>query len=435
MGFIGAINDKLRAYFWTHAGLLDGRRCYIGCSGNFTIEQILSRRCPAAEIHSNDVSIYSSALGHMLAGHSFRMEIINPELAWANCYIGQGAPQGVATLLLLLEMLKYEKRGNPFAERMWQTYLVNFEAMLQKTVERVLRAAGHIRISAYTMTDVFDYYPRTDGVCIGFLPTYVGGYEKLFARLDESVDWDRPHYGMLTAERREETVQRMLQDDYILYDDCERDLPCVARVDLFGRKTVYIYSSLSFRSGIFRRTINEKVPRFEILMPEEEIPDTAELRILEADLATINHYRNLYLSKKIQPGSGGPCFLVFAGDKVFGFLIFQAYSQKGGPADEIYLLSDFVVPSSRYRRLAKLLLMAACCREVRQVLEEKQIRHYRSILTTAFTHKPVSMKYRGVFELVKRGEGFLNYRGEFADISLKEVVSLWKKKYEKRSPA
>lgn len=432
MSFIGSINDKLRKFFWTHAGVVEGRKCYIGCSGNFTVEQIISRRCSQVEIYSNDVSLYSSALGHMLAGAAFRIEVINPELSWASRYVDRQGPERIATLLLLLEMLKYEKRSNHFSERMWQTYLVNFEGMLEKTADRVKRAAASIRVREYTMADVFDYYPRPDGVSIGFLPTYVGGYEKLFQRLDESIDWDRPSYDVLTTERREETLRKMMEGDYILYDDQPRDLPCVARVDLFGRKTVFIYSNLFFRRGVFRKKINEKASRYDILMPEEEIPRDSPVRVKEADISTINHYRNMYLSKKIQPGSGGPCFLVFAGDKLFGFLIFQAYSKKGGPSNEIYLLSDFVVPSTRHRRLAKLLLLAVTCREMKQVLDEMQIRDHASILTTAFTDKPVSMKYRGVFELVKRGEGFLNYRGTFGENTFKEVIALWMKKYGKR---
>ena len=63
----------------------------------------------------------------------------------------------------------------------------------------------------------------------------------------------------------------------------------------------------------------------------------------------------MFLSKKIQPGSGGPCFLAFAGKKLFGFIIFQGYS-KMGDRSSIYLLSDFVVPSGIHRRLAKLLV-------------------------------------------------------------------------------
>ena len=81
--------------------------------------------------------------------------------------------------------------------------------------------------------------------------------------------------------------------------------------------------------------------------------------------------------------------------------------------------------------------MASKCREMKQILDEKSIRNYRSIMTTAFTENPVSMKYRGIYELIKRGktkEGkqFLNYRGEFDQTTtFQEVVQIWTKKFNK----
>lgn len=436
MSFIGSINDKLRKFFHTHSRVLDGRDCYIGCSGNFTIEQIISRRCPSARLYSNDISLYSSALGHYLVGRPFQMEVVNNELLFIREYISRGPAEGVAALSLMLSMFKFEKRNNDFSNRMWETYLLNFEKLLEETSGKIKSAAEHIRLTDYTMIDVREYYPRPDGVSIGFLPTYVGGYEKLFKRLDESISWQSPSYAMLTTERREESIELMTQGDYILYDDQERTLPCVARVDLPGKRTVFIYSNLQFGKGIFRKKINETVKPYDLLMPEEEIPAGARISLQETDLPTINHYRNLYLSKKIQPGSGGPCYLVFAGGKLFGFLIFQIYSVKGGDPGDIYLLSDFVVPSTRYNRLAKLLLMVSKCREVKQTLDEKSIRNYQAILTTAFTDKPVSMKYRGLYELAKRGKTgdgkpFLNYRGEFDNTTFEEVVTQWMKRFNK----
>lgn len=438
MGFIGSINGKLRQFFSTHAKVLEGRDCYIGCSGNFTIEQIISRQCPGATLHSNDISLYTSALGHYLLGRNLSIRIVNEELLFMQQYIDRGGPYPPACINLMLSIFKFEKRNNPYAERMWTTYLVHFEKMLEETADKVVKAAEHIRLTEYTMIDVHDYYPQPDGVSIGFLPTYVGGYEKLFKRLDESTAWDEPRYEMLTSERREASIQKMIQGDYILYDDCERqDLPIVARVELPGKRTVCIYSNLDFRRGVFRTRVNERVQNFPLLMPEEEIPAGAEIALREADLPTINHYRSMYLSKKIQPGSGGPCYLVLAGGKLFGFLIFQTYSTKGGDPGDLYMLSDFVVPSTRHPRLAKFLLMISLCREVKQMLDEKSIRDYKAIMTTAFTASPVSMKYRGIYDLLKRGKTtdgkpFLNYRGEFGEQSIKEVTSAWMKRFNKQ---
>ncbi len=429
MSFIGSINGKLRQFFSTHAQILDGRDCYLGCSGNFTLEQIITRQCENARLFSNDISLYTSALGHYLVDQPFKMEIVNEEFLFARDYIAKGGAYPAAVLSLMLAMFKFEKRNNPFNERMWLTYLTTFEQLLEKTVATTENAKRYIRLTDYTMIDVHDYFPRPGAVSIGFLPTYVGGYEKLFKRLDESIAWDAPSYGMLTTERREATLQKMAEGDYILYDDVRRDLPCVAQVELPGKKTVFIYSNLDFKKGVFRKKINETVRSFELLMPDEEIPPTAKVSIQECDLATINHYRNMYLSKKIQPGSGGPCYLVFADNKLFGFLIFQAYSMAAQPG-EIYMMSDFVVPSKRHNRLAKLLLMVSLCQEVRQIIEEKNIKRYHAILTTAFTTRPVSMKYRGVYELAKRAEKHLNYRGTFGENTLQEVIATWSKRFK-----
>lgn len=164
-------------------------------------------------------------------------------------------------------------------------------------------------------------------------------------------------------------------------------------------------------------------------MPDDEIYPSWPVTIRETDINTLNHYRSLYLSKKITPGSGSPAYLVFAGTKLFGFLIFQPYSVRN-KIHEIYMLSDFVVPSTRYPRLAKLLLMITQCREMKALIEERLLMIYDGILTTAFTEKPVSMKYRGIYTLHKRGKGFLNYRTDFHDTSTQEVIYLWSKKYK-----
>jgi len=432
MAFIGSISQPLRKFFGTHARLLKDRRVYVGCSGNFTIEAILSATCPSAELHSNDVSLYSTAAGYMLTCRHLPLEIVHPELSWLNDYAKRGAAEQVASLMLLVEALKFEKRNNRFKQRMWQAYVDQFPGMFEKTLAKVHKFREAVKIREYTTVDAFDYFPRRDGVSIGFLPTYVGGYEKLFKALDESIRWEPPAYDILTTERRLATIEKMAEGDYILYDDVERDLPCVAKVRQRGKRAVYIYSNLPFPGALMRQRSNEKVRHFPILMPDDEIPADSEITIRQVDLATVNHYRNLYLSKRIAPAPADISFLVFAGGKLIGAMMFTAYSVKIKSPTEIYLMSDFAVPSNRHPRLSKLMLMVTLCRETREVLEKTQIKRYRTILTSVFTDKPVSMKYRGLYKLAKRGDGFLNYRGTFGDMTHKEVIAAWKAKYDKR---
>jgi hypothetical protein len=70
--------------------------------------------------------------------------------------------------------------------------------------------------------------------------------------------------------------------------------------------------------------------------------------------------------------------------------------------------------------------------EVRDILEQKMAQNVRSIGTTAFTDRPVSMKYRGVFDLHSRKEGRLNYLGEAGKWSLEEALTWWRKTQQKQ---
>jgi len=433
MPFLGSINEPLRRFFSTHARLLDGRKCYNGCSGNFTFEQLITRYAEGAEIYSNDVSLYSCALGNAALGRTLPMKVVNEELLWLQEYIDRGPAESVAALCLALELLKHEKRNSPYSCRMWNAQFAHFDDLFKPTLEKVKRALDHIRIKDYTTVDVHDYFPRPDGVNVGFLPTFVADYEKIFKRLDDSIDWPRPSYAILTAERREETVQKMVSGgDYILYSvDKRTDLPGIAQVELFGRNTVFIYSNLKIKPALIRRKVKDTVPNYRILMPEDCISSTDPVVMLEVDQTTVDHYRHMFMAKNIEPGSGGPCYLLFVGGKFLGSLIFSIYSKKGD-RDTIYMLSDLAVPSVRHTRLAKLVVMASLCREVRQALEDKALKRFKRILTTARTNAPVSMKYRGVMDIHNRGEGFLNYCGDFTDTSLKEVVAIWMKKYKQQ---
>ena len=119
----------------------------------------------------------------------------------------------------------------------------------------------------------------------------------------------------------------------------------------------------------------------------------------------MNRYKDVFLKKGIMHAEGAVCLLVFLDGYLFGFLIFslERYNRDG-----VYMLSDFVVRSS-VPRLSKLLLLVSVSTEVRHLIRSSLVVPAQVIKTTAFTHKPVSMKYRGVYKLSKRGDGFLNY--------------------------
>jgi len=60
-----------------------------------------------------------------------------------------------------------------------------------KTVERVTKATASLLIAKYFAGDCREFLAHADknAVCISFPPTYKGGYEHLFKKLDAVFDW------------------------------------------------------------------------------------------------------------------------------------------------------------------------------------------------------------------------------------------------------
>jgi hypothetical protein len=144
----------------------------------------------------------------------------------------------------------------------------------------------------------------------------------------------------------------------------------------------------------------------------------------------LNTLRSEYLSPSIVPATVTWAFGLLLGGRLAGAF---AFASNRGPIGfcDIYMVSDFAVQSS-VPRLSKLVLVCILSTEVADILEQKLARKVRSIGTTAFTDKPVSMKYRGLFDLHSRKEGRLNYLGEAGKWSLQQALTWWQKTQQKQ---
>jgi hypothetical protein len=248
--FVGSINSKIRLLIFTEKKLFSERNICIGCSGNFTVEQILQGL--DCKIWSNDVALYSSLIGHHLAGNHSCLEIRDPRYSWIEPYIAKGGVDRIAAVALLFEMLKNEKGNNLQQSRMWAHYRENFEKFHEKSCARIAKTLSAIRISRYTTVDAHDLYrdlPK-DWIRVAFLPTYVGGYEKLYECLDKIFSWDAPAYQVLTKERYEATLAFMRRGQYLYLSDYDRKEEGLFAIVKTGRlRNVYLYSNMPFKKS------------------------------------------------------------------------------------------------------------------------------------------------------------------------------------------
>ena len=264
----------------------------------------------------------------------------------------------------------------------------------------------------------------------GYLMHNTGGYERIYKKFDEVFEWERPDYVIFDDQRFElfTTILTSKKTWVTLRDKpVERfkdNLRGVVQTGLRS-KPVYIYAG----EGKTRLTqARQKTEPVNIKRLEGEI--TGPLSLIKLTIGQMNTLRSEYLATGIVPAAPQISLGVVAGDRLIGATGFSA--AKYGDINDVYMMSDFAVPQKVYKRLSKLVLIAAASKEVQAILQQAFNRKVKDIYTTAFTDKAVSMKYRGIFEVYNRKDGFINYVSEAGRWTLAEGLETWKKKHSQR---
>lgn len=162
----------------------------------------------------------------------------------------------------------------------------------------------------------------------------------------------------------------------------------------------------------------------------------------------------------IRPGSATLAIGVVVDGYLIGVYAFSAAPSvaqwdKHIETPTVYLLSDFPVEPTDYKHLAKLVLYAALSKESKRIAERITKKRAASLVTTAFSKNPESMKYRGLFKVLNRKHNDslqkadwakdidpanayylqpyeINYGAPMGQWTLKEGLALWKKKHSQK---
>jgi len=270
-------------------------------------------------------------------------------------------------------------------------------------------------------------------------------------------DWDRPEAADITKKgvKAEQLARVMDRERWIIVsNDTYEDLAPMLVGQVQGSTrgmTSYVYASAA------------KTPR--IVTPHQAIEPVLAPRLtsgqeLAGDLAIslvssaqFNAVRSSYLAANIRPGTAPFAAVVTVGGVIIGGFAFDFDPTLCILGNEVlqepiaYLLSDFAVGPTDYPRLSRLVIMAMLSHEAKLLIERYDGQRRRSIVTTAFARNPVSMKYRGLLDLITRnevtdspdmpeGKGYkLTYGGRLGRHSLAEALAEWSAKSGERKKA
>ena len=431
---------------------------YIGCSGNFTVERVLARH-PHLHLHSNDVTIYSGAIGACLSGQPFRIAL-KPEFetafGWMIDYLT--SPAAIAATIMLAGRLAegLDKTGavkdNPYYHRLIPAYRSQWPELHRKTMEK-LQAVPFKLISYYSGDVVpwLDEIPREAGF-VSYPPFFAGDYEQMFAKLDLLFDWDKPAYAEIGDGDLNAFLTAITDRPYWAFGsnrrwpDYEAYLRGMTHTTNRGVK-IYVYTSHGPTRIVTPHQETEPVllPR---LSPGEKIGEV--MTIAPLTTGQFQTLRSEYMNEFIIPGQASLPIAVMVDGILIGCYAFSSAPNKAAfnSLSTMYLLSDFPVAPTDYGRLAKLVLYAALSSESRLLAERLARTRIRYLFTTAFSQNPVSMKYRGLFHVHNRRETpdavassqdyyaqryMINYVADLGTWDLQEGLRLWKLKHASAS--
>ena len=165
----------------------------------------------------------------------------------------------------------------------------------------------------------------------------------------------------------------------------------------------------------------------EIVPPDELVIDNANsLKIARVDSDVLYALQKKYIRKVDMVSHCTYAFVVMYEKYTLGGFGFTLPQHKGY---DLFQLTDFCT-NNNVPRLAKFILLCIQTAEVQKVLSRRMHKLCEKVISCAYTHKPVSMKYRGVYTKVKEHctSSYLAYEGQLGKYaSNKEVIEKYQK--------
>ena len=430
--FIGSIPNQVLEQAGRAVDFTNWKRAFVACSGSFKIERFLAKRCPGIEITGNDVSLVSCALGSLAAGEPLEFTFVQ-ELEWLEPLRVVADPVGRVGLLMIA------LNCGTYATGATNRYKAGHLGQIKERAEPLAEAARAKIVKALDELDLVAFEPgdfislalkaAEDGQgVVSFPPTYRGGYERQYRFLTANVQWPSPSYEVFNPSDLGKFVDRLdaIGNPWLIFtDQAIDDREPVTEFQAGRAKPIFGYSNSSHHAALTTRR-PATTPFNYVPLDVSKLGPRSKVELVPATSGQASYIKDIYLAKNIKHAPGMANLLVYVDGMLAGLMIFALSRHQVYDPNEIYLLSDLSL--SREGRISKLIARLATSKPVISWLESRFLRRFAYVVTTAFSKHPVSMKYRGVFDLLKRTEtagGFMLNYGKPTTREKVETIYRW----------
>jgi 16S rRNA G966 N2-methylase RsmD len=419
--FFGTTPSIVAQYIASEMLAHQPERVFVPFAGNFIVEQIAAQLPTVKEIHSTDVSLYSKAIGHGLTNNSYPIELAESVASRFGLNRNPEPLEQAAQVIFLTESMMNVKKAEKHAfykaldKFATQTSQASIDKILKKLVAIKTKLAGRM---SFTGQDACRLLPSVGKGDFVFYdpPVSLGDYEKMFKAVESVYTYAPEPYTVITEELKMQQLEELHARGATIYWRTNNPIqpPSFLRL-VFYYKYKYtaaycIYSNAAKKTFVGQfKPLQEVAPALQCIGEQDVIDQNTKVEVVPVSTFITNHYRLMWV-KKAQMLDSGRGFLVLLNGKVAGCLQLAEGVKFGNAL--CLINSDPACPYSRYKRLSKLIIYLCCTRQVLGLVNDLSLWEHEGFTTRVFTNEPVSMKYRGLFELVERAEdeGHFKYR-------------------------
>lgn len=177
--------------------------------------------------------------------------------------------------------------------------------------------------------------------------------------------------------------------------------------------------STNYQSNILE--VNEIVPPDDLIINE-----VGKLKIMRVSPDYLHCLQKKYIKKVDQCSKCTYGFVVMYDKYTLGGFGFTLPQHKGF---DLFQLTDFCT-NNAIPRLSKFILLCIQSKSVQRELSRRMHKLCENVISLAYTHKPVSMKYRGIYTKLKEQStsSYLAYEGKLGIYpSYKEIIEKYSK--------
>lgn len=446
--FFGTTPQIISQFIYDEIKRHNPKRVVVPFAGNFVIEQLAGLVSRDIEVVSTDISLYSRGIGYGLTNTESEIKIKKEITDRFTILKDKTSPLEIAaSVIFLTEASKnYRKRHIKYYQTLHKDALANQEMYYNKIMDKLVKfketLPKKIKFLGTDACPLLENDLQKNDLIFYDPPVLLGDYEKMFTDLEDSLIYKEPEYIEMNDEVKAKQLKDLKKNHIVYYrrNDVAKAPEGYTEVLRYryrnrGYYTVYTNKPQKRFVGSFV-PLREEVKNYKIINKKDEITPKSKIRFIRVKSLIANHYRLMWV-KKAEMTDAGYSFLIFCDKKIIGVVTVESGLKFSSHLASIF--SDPSAPTSRYKRLSKLILYLTSTKAFLKEFNNITMWEHIGLTTRVFTNSPVSMKYRGKFKLNLREEdkdGNFKYRLIYQNKdklskTYKQALSEWYSKYAK----